>query len=83
MATLSVVSEILRISYQNDKNTRLKSDLKQVPLVGSAETTHHRPAIPAVVSTSRSSGVVADDTKCAFLRGERGKRHNTEIGYAV
>jgi hypothetical protein len=44
---------MLRIRSQLNKNTRFESNLKQVPLVESAETTYHRLAIPTVVSTRR------------------------------
>ena len=53
MATLSRVSEIRRNSCQKDKNARSESDLKQILLIDSDDTTHYRPAIPGVVSTSR------------------------------
>jgi hypothetical protein len=42
---------MLRISFQLNKNLRLEKDLKQVPLVDSAETTHHSPAKLTVIST--------------------------------
>ena len=53
MATLSRVSEIRRNSCQKDKNARSESDLKQILLIDSDDTTHYRPAIPGVVSTSK------------------------------
>ena len=53
MATLFEALEIPRISFHLNKNARLERDLKQVLFIDSAETTHHSPAKPAVVSTSQ------------------------------
>jgi len=45
----------------------LERDLKQLPLVDSAETTHHSPAKPTVVSTSTDRSLYIE-IQCMCLR---------------
>lgn len=54
MATLSEIVEIRLWCWYLDRNARLETNLKQVPLVDSVETTHHSPVKPGIVSTSDS-----------------------------
>jgi len=52
VATLPDVAEIRAYGCQFNKIDRLESNLSQFLFTESADTTHYRPAKPAVVSTS-------------------------------
>ena len=78
---VSEIAETLRISFQFNKNSRLERTLKQVPLVNSAETTHHSTAKPTVVSTS--TGLVwYRDTQFTSV-GACGRTDNTDLSTSV
>jgi len=53
VATLLEASKICPYRWVGDKNSRLEGHLGQYPLTESVKFTHHSPAKPAVVSTSK------------------------------